>query len=386
MSRFARRTVDAVVVGALAVAVILAGTGAASGLAAPVLAADEDRVRSSTTERVASSMPESPLVAQQVDADNTLLRAELGEDGDARWTVEYRVRLETDNETQAFQTIVDDVESNPENFTSRFGDRMRATARAAENATGREMEVRNVTVNARIQEVPKFGIVTYTFEWTNFAAVDGNKLIAGDALSGLFLDSGTRLVIAWPEGYERTAVTPEPTKSGDRSVEWAGPTEFTSGEPRVAAAPAGPLSGNGLLVAGAGAVVVVGLAAIVLWRRRSGTAPEPAGRTDTGGAASEPVEEAAATAGNDDGESEPPEELLSNEERVLKVMREHGGRMKQQEVVEALGWTEAKTSQVVRSLREDGELEGFRLGRENVLRLPEVDEAAGGDDDGDENA
>jgi len=45
--------------------------------------------------------------------------------------------------------------------------------------------------------------------------------------------------------------------------------------------------------------------------------------------------------------------------------------VKQQEVVSELDWTEAKTSQVVGDLREDDEIDVFRIGRENVLALPE---------------
>ena len=48
--------------------------------------------------------------------------------------------------------------------------------------------------------------------------------------------------------------------------------------------------------------------------------------------------------------------------------------MKQQAVAEELGWTDAKTSQVTKGLREEGDLDGFRLGRENVLSLPESDD------------
>ncbi|MFC7045278.1 helix-turn-helix transcriptional regulator [Halobacteriaceae archaeon GCM10025711] len=49
--------------------------------------------------------------------------------------------------------------------------------------------------------------------------------------------------------------------------------------------------------------------------------------------------------------------------------------MKQQEIVEELDWSEAKTSQVVGTLRDDGEIEVFRLGRENVLRLPDDEDS-----------
>ena len=68
--------------------------------------------------------------------------------------------------------------------------------------------------------------------------------------------------------------------------------------------------------------------------------------------------------------SAPDEELLSNEEQVLELIESEGGRMKQKAVAERLGWTDAKTSQVTKKLRENDELEGFRLGRENVLSLP----------------
>jgi hypothetical protein len=36
---------------------------------------------------------------------------------------------------------------------------------------------------------------------------------------------------------------------------------------------------------------------------------------------------------------------------------------------------------VVTGLRDEGDLDGFRLGRENVLSLPEYDATAEGDDD-----
>jgi uncharacterized membrane protein len=66
----------------------------------------------------------------------------------------------------------------------------------------------------------------------------------------------------------------------------------------------------------------------------------------------------------------PPEELLSDEERLLQLLEDHGGRMKQQDAVEELEWSETKTSQVVTDLYEAEKIERYRLGRENVLALP----------------
>jgi hypothetical protein len=93
--------------------------------------------------------------------------------------------------------------------------------------------------------------------------------------------------------------------------------------------------------------------------------------------------------GEDDAEGEPAppidDDLLSNEEQVLRLVEANGGRMKQKQVAEELDWTAAKTSQVVTGLRDEGDLDGFRLGRENVLSLPEYDATTdNGGSDGDD--
>jgi len=84
------------------------------------------------------------------------------------------------------------------------------------------------------------------------------------------------------------------------------------------------------------------------------------------------VDQPPAEEGNDTAET-PPAELLSNEEQVLKLLNEAGGRVKQQQVASELDWTAAKTSQVIGGLREDDELETFRIGRENVVTLPDTE-------------
>ena len=42
-------------------------------------------------------------------------------------------------------------------------------------------------------------------------------------------------------------------------------------------------------------------------------------------------------------------------------------------IADELGWTETKTSDVVSRLREEGRIDSFRLGRENVLSLADHD-------------
>lgn len=306
------------------------------------------------------------LAQTQVDADAVLLSVDLQADGDAQWRVEYRVRLDDENTTAAFEDLQQDVEENESAYVSRFEDRMTATVDDAAAATGREMAVRNVSVTTTTRQLPEsYGVLVYTFEWTNFAVVDGDRLEAGDALAGFFLDADASLLLSWPEGYTLVEADPQPTEERERSVVWRGPTDFGADGPTLVASAAGPADGVATSVVGIAIVgaVLVGGAVLWWWRYRAGEATT-AGPETAGGSTATHGEKAA-----------PPDELLSNEERVIALLEEHGGRMKQQAVVEELGWTDAKTSQVVGKLRESGEIEGFRLGRENVLRLPEVDES-----------
>ena len=337
-----------------------------------------------------------PLVGDtDLDPDSVLMAVALQEDGSAHWRVEYRIRLDDDNVTRAFDSLQADIEDDPASFAGPFADRMTSTAAAAENATGREMTIRNVSVSAERRQLPQeYGVVSYSFEWTGFAAVEGDRLRAGDAIAGLFLDPETTLLVSWPTRYQPIEITPQPDDRRDDAVSRTGRLDFTASEPRVVLSsaqptetsaagggdgggPAGPDDGDGDGGTGVdtGLLVIVILVALGIgaggwwWRREASTG---AAATDRGGEGEEPE-------GDPGGPDGPPEDLLSNEERVLSLLEERGGRMKQQEVAQALDWTDAKTSQVVGNLRDSGQIESFRLGRENVLSLPddEPDEGTG---------
>jgi hypothetical protein len=430
--RVARPTAVAVVV-----AVLLAGVVGGVGIGV-------DEVAGADSAAPAGSL--GSIAGTQVDPDDVSLRIELRPDGTAAWTVEYRVRLDDDNTTRAFESLRDDIAANDTRYASEFRGRMVATADAAENATGRSMVIRNVSVTATRQELPQeYGVLTYTFEWTNFAAVGEGSITAGDALAGFFLDSETSMQFSWPAGYAVETAQPEPDdiRSESRIAVWNGQVDFGPNEPTLVVteraaggttttAPgdggedgSGDGTDDGGLPLGAIAVVVLALAAagVVYWRRRSDSAVDASGSPTGGG--TEPSERAgdgaaadasgpgeptaggdgtaagsagagagtdgtaadaadadaagagagggaAAGAAADDADDDPPweDELLSNQEQVLALVEHEGGRMKQQEVAGTLEWTDAKTSQVVRTMREEGDLDAFRLGRENVLVLP----------------
>jgi hypothetical protein len=331
-----------------------------------------------------------------VDPDDVLITVSVAADGDATWAIEYRTKLSSTDREAAFTSLREDVEANRTAYTGRFRDRMERTVDAAATATGREMAVSNVSISAERRPLPQsYGVVTYQFTWSGFAAVDGDQLVAGDAIDGLFLDNETSLIVSWPDTHTLSTASPTPSETRNGSVVWVGPIDFTSGAPRVTTTRATGLPSTGALVLIAGVVLLFGAAAVVHYRhghRRdtsddttmTGTAVDADGSEDGSGtvdgakagkAGGHPTDtDTGSVAERDTGDGADDEALLSNEERVLRLVKREGGRMKQGQVAAELNWTAAKTSQVVTGLRDDGRLEGFRLGRENVLSLPEEED------------
>jgi uncharacterized membrane protein len=105
-------------------------------------------------------------------------------------------------------------------------------------------------------------------------------------------------------------------------------------------------------------LLLVGAVGFLYWRRRRGTG--------------EPSPAAAATGGDPDADAAGAgETVVTDEERVLSHLEASGGRVRQGEIAEALDWSASKTSRVLGRMAEDGSVVKRRLGRENLVELPE---------------
>ncbi|OIB55381.1 helix-turn-helix transcriptional regulator [Natrialba sp. SSL1] len=348
-------------------------------------------------------VPEPAEVGQLDNATDVHISISLYENRSAMFTVDYRFE---DAESEEWEQLREDVEANPEAYVEyelQDWDSIRADG---ENETEREMSISSGSVTTDTSSTPQeLGHVTFSFEWSSFAYVELNQMEAGDALVDFTLVEGRSLQVFPPEGYVINDVEPAPDDPREDSIRWnGGETEFMEGQPWIVmiengdneTEPTDAEDGPAMpwLIVGIALGVLAAAGAGGWWyKRRSETATPPAGAADdttdtdtlTGGpppASSDPAPatdagaagNADTTGPNDAVSNGPPPELLSNEERVLRLLETHGGRIKQQQVVSELEWTEAKTSQVVGGLREDDEIDVFRIGRENVLALPEEDE------------
>lgn len=61
--------------------------------------------------------------------------------------------------------------------------------------------------------------------------------------------------------------------------------------------------------------------------------------------------------------------IPSKEEEVFHIIHEHGGRMKQADLVDETDWSKATVSRLLSTLEEEGRVEKVRVGRGNVVML-----------------
>ncbi|WP_136689855.1 helix-turn-helix transcriptional regulator [Halorhabdus amylolytica] len=326
---------------------------------------------------------------------NTTITIGLNSTGDARWTVSMTVPLDDETDVEAFRSIGDAFEAGESDVLSI--ETFRRFADLASRATGREMSLREVTHNATVSN--ETGRLKLGFTWQNFASRDGSSLEVGDVFaspSGTWLDGLTatqRLVIESPPSSE---ITSAPKEFSNRTIHWTGPTSLDPSSLsityRIETTPSGPGGGFDLQAMALVVLITGAVFGLYMFRQRSpidvvdllgGSVPGSAHRTDDSEPEPEPptdgdepdgaeIDSSEEETAEDEDENLPVDrELLSDEEYVEALIEHNGGRMKQAAIVEETDWSNAKVSQLLSAMAEDGHIEKLRIGRENLISFPE---------------
>ncbi len=353
-----------------------------------------------------------------------IIHVNVTDTGDAVWTFESRSLLEDEDDEAAFMDFAQAVAAGERDAgydPTVYADFVDAAA----DGTDRNMSVSNEGyIDPRIETLdtdPEMGIegdndtektvgtIAYQFTWEGFATVDGSNIFIGDAFYTAAgdtwfpdLSGDQRFIIEIPPNYGFD--TSPPVGAQDRSLVWNGPYEFDDGERDIVLlrgaddTPPGngddtgpgeqvesdlPIVGIALAVIGfVGALLILTL----LSRAQPAWLPAPLGGTENDSSSADSPDEGPTLERGDDGDGAPvtpsgepleneeiDPELLSDEERVLRMLRSNGGRMKQANIVKETGWSNAKVSQLLSKMAEDDDVEKLRIGRENLITLPEVD-------------
>ncbi|WP_226022747.1 helix-turn-helix transcriptional regulator [Halomicrobium salinisoli] len=317
--------------------------------------------------------------------DRTVFFVQLEPDGDATWEVTHHTAVYGSEDREAFTDLAERYENGE--FDLAALDVIRRAAERADDATGRNMSVTDVERTSDVDN----GTLTLSLTWQNFARQEGDAYYVGDAfdagdepwLSGLTEDQ--TLIMAVPDGY---GIRSAPKRHQDGRVRWEGPQEFTAADLSLTyigngpgaspsespgtSSPEDPDDRNAIVWGGFLVLGLVVVGAYVLSRRDGGAVTAgPLGGAPEGEAT--PADESAVTDPDPDPVDDVDEELLSDEERVERLLERNGGRMKQADIVKETDWSNAKVSQLLSSMEEEGRIDKLRIGRENLISFPDED-------------
>lgn len=339
-----------------------------------------------------------------VAADAIDIDVRLESDGDANVSVYKKFAITGETDRKAFEQLAEDFESTEtDDMEDAFSLQVfKRIAAGASEDTGREMTIEDDTRETEIDD--ERGILELRFQWTNFANVTDDRMEVGDVfevdghtwLSSL--PDNQRLIIRTPEDYAIDD-TADGASINDGVLIWEGPHEFESGGPNAILVQRSQSTEDfSVLTVGLGLALVVAIILLVylasqrratpLWGRDqategrgwTGLLPPTAGdggeerspphtRSDTG---TEPaIERRSEPDESDDPFDGVDEELLSDEERVVRLLEANEGRMKQANIVVETNWSNAKVSQLLSSMADEGRIEKLRIGRENLITLIE---------------
>jgi hypothetical protein len=310
----------------------------------------------------------------------TVIKVALQGDSDARWTITEHFNVSSPADRRAFETVAARFDSGQ---SAQLGlPTFRLARDRVASTVGRDMRIHQVQRETSVQD----GTLQLSFTWTNFARENNETRIVDDAFTvreGTWFNRigpGESFVIELPRG----SAIDTPKAVTDGTIRWNGPAEFQPGELQISYTadppPAVPqwLWGIGVAVLVFAVVGVVG--GYILSRRESdlslpgvplGTDEDDGEeRPPTSETTSAPAEETADESADDDGVDR---SLLSDEERVEYLIEQNGGRMKQANIVKETGWSNAKVSQLLSSMEEEGRIAKLRIGRENLISFPDED-------------
>jgi len=343
-------------------------------------------------------------------------------DGDGRWTIRHSRPLETEDEETQFVEFAEQFRTTETETFQNFRKRAARLTESGAESTGRNMTASDFRRDAFIDERGQTtGVVEMSFRWSEIAAAEGGGVVLADIFAGGWAITDGQWLVVQPG--ENAVFAERPVPDPDRglegvelaeasSVTWFGERQFADRRPRVVVASVPATGGDdtaaddtagdgtaedgtagdgdgtddageppddgsadegmGMVPLAVGIVVLAGIGGGLAYYRRAAGADGDTAAAD--GAAAGAT--AGAAAGDDGLVSDA--ELLSDEDRVLRLLEQNGGRMKQVAIVEETEWSKSKVSMLLSDMESEGEISKLRVGRENIISLSgEEPEAAG---------
>lgn len=163
---------------------------------------------------LATAVP--PAAAVHATGETFVVR--LAENGDATVVLENRYNLTNESERRTFEAL-ESNETRRQQRADRFDVRLQEGAAMARNATDRDVQAGEVTVN--VTRANDTGVFRLEGSWTALAAVNTrhNILELRQPFRSGFQVNRTLRVVG-PEGYTRAGTAPNPNIARKRGAYW----------------------------------------------------------------------------------------------------------------------------------------------------------------------
>ncbi len=211
------------------------------------------------------------------------------------------------------------------------------------------MEAENYTISYDIVNTISgaFGIVRFSFNWTNFSITDSNKILIGDVFSeGMILSSDNVLTIKIPDGYKVTSVSPDYDRRDGNVLIWEGMVSrnFDKGEPALVLTYEDNSPGIWTVVI----FVLLAGASVFVWKLRKTLISDNKSHTDS-------ILNPATT------------DFLEDEELIEQILKKRGGQEYQSEIVKQSALSKSKVSVGLTKMNDDGNI--IKIKKGNIIRL-----------------
>ena len=276
--------------------------------------------------------------------------------------IQYQVQTNNDNSASWTITQVSDINA-PIDTWEGFQQKIFTVVDATINATNREMaiEPESIQMETVISWETQAKTTEYRFKWLNFSTKENEEIAFGDVFqapsffSQLYGDGA--LQITYPSNYTVISVSPTPDNQDYdlQTLEWYGTQYFMNGKPSIILnlkVQDGNEVGwpqNTLIAVVSAIAIAASLIGFYMVRRNKQKTKD--GSTAATFAGTTLIE--------------------SDEEKIIKTIRNSGGVLNQTAIAEQCRFSKAKTSQLLATLEQKGVIKRFKKGRDKIVTLAE---------------
>ncbi|MBW6517529.1 MAG: hypothetical protein K0A89_03395 [ANME-2 cluster archaeon] len=293
------------------------------------------------------------FVLIQTATAQSVITIDILENGNAVWTMEEYLPLANQNEIDEWKGFIQsrEITEQYQFDIGEFSKRIEGFIYLAEVSSDRSMNAENYNVSyGTVNTISgAFGIIRFSFEWTNFSIMDSNKIVIGDVFSeGMILSTDNVLTIKVPDGYKVASVSPDYDRRDGNGLIWDGTISrsFKAGEPALIL----ERKSAGLEIISVLLVALIVGSFVVLWNRRDTLVFD--------------IKRYMISQFNS-----PQPEILADEEMIENILVKAGGQEYQSEIVSKSGLSKSTISILIKKMNEEGKVIKIKKGKGNIIRL-----------------